>query len=79
MKTLNEAKSAKLSALALLAPLVDLTGIGIAGSPDEGYHLSVQLRTEVSDYSTLPQQIDGVKLAYRFVGCVTPSGTIDLG
>ena len=73
MKTLEQAKSAKTSALKILPPLVGLAPVGIAGTPDKGYSLTVHLKKEVSDYGYLPQEIDGVKVVYLFVGNVTIS------
>lgn len=70
MKTLKEAQLAKPLALNLLQDQLNINGIGIFGNPQEGYGLSVHLKSEAPKELDLPSHIQGVPVQYRFVGQV---------
>ena len=70
MATFEQAKMAKLHALEILRGRVDLAGIGIRGSGVD-YSLSAHVISPSVD--DLPQEIDGVSVAYKLVGPITLS------
>jgi hypothetical protein len=70
MATFEQACRAKPDALALLAGRVDLAGIGVGGD-DYQYWLTVNLHTPAA--VTLPKEVNGVRLAYKYVGEIRPS------